>query len=130
MVREDIFNYTGFQFGGTFFYNCQQDCANMLLNGSSIKNQDFAESQSCLTISQNILFNCKRKSSKATQCHHSKNLNHHYLCILGLRFTHTQDKKSWFQRCISWVFQPAMIKSWKFRIRHLLLFVNMPMKLV
>ena len=48
----------------------------MLLNGCTIKDQD---SQSCLTISQTIVFNCKRKS-KASH-YHSRNLSHLCLCI-------------------------------------------------
>ena len=44
IVREDIFNSSGFQFNGTFVDNCQQESVptnlkylvSMLLNGSSI----------------------------------------------------------------------------------------------
>ena len=78
IVREDILNSNSFQFSGSFFPNCQQDSVStnfqylvsMLLNGSSIKDQDLVESQCSLTISQSILFNCKKKSSKTTSSHY------------------------------------------------------------
>ena len=88
IIQEDMINSKNFHFTGTFPPNCQEDSIptnrkyfiSMLLNGSSIKNQDSVESQSSLTICQTILFNCKRISPRqqlATQ----KRLNHHYLCI-------------------------------------------------
>ena len=68
IVREDILNSDVMQFNGSFGANCQQQSVptnvkylvSMLLNGCTIKDQD---SQSCLSISQTIVFNCKRKST-------------------------------------------------------------------
>ena len=59
IVRDDILNSNGFQFNGSFLPNCQENSVptnlkylvSMLLNGSSIKDQDSVESQSSLTIS-------------------------------------------------------------------------------
>ena len=76
IIREDILNSNITEFNGSFCADCQQQSVptnvkyfvSMLLNGCTIKDQD---SQSCLTISQTIVFNCKRKS-KASHYHSRK----------------------------------------------------------
>ena len=69
IVRKDILNSDVLQFNGSFGANCQQKSvptnvkylvSMFFLNGCTIKDQD---SQSCLSISQTIVFNCKRKST-------------------------------------------------------------------
>ena len=81
IIQEDIKNSKHFHFTGTFPPNCLEDSiptnlkyfiSMLLLNGSSIKNQDFVESQSSLTICQTILFNCKRKSPNSATSHYKK----------------------------------------------------------
>lgn len=71
IVREDIFKHEGFQFKGSFPEGCQEDSVPptlkhliaMILNGSNITNQSRQESQACLTISQALFFNSKKRSS-------------------------------------------------------------------
>ena len=65
IIREDILNSNVTEFNGSFCADCQQQSVptnvkyfvSMLLNGCTIKDQDL---QSCLTISQTIIFNCKK----------------------------------------------------------------------
>ena len=102
IIREDIINSNGFQFDGSFPPNCQQNSVpinlkylvSMLLNGSSIKDQESIESQSSLTISQAILFNCKRRSTKATS-RHSKKFEPPLPLYIGLK-VHTQTRSKSF----------------------------------
>ena len=69
IIRRDIFASHTFQFCGSFPSGCQQDSVpvnlkylmSMLLNGPSLKDQASADSQACLSISQMILFNCKKR---------------------------------------------------------------------
>ena len=101
IIREDILNSNHFQFNGSFFPNCQQDSVptnlkylvSMLLNGSSIKDQDSAESQSSLTISQAILFNSNKKPSK-TISRRFKKIEPPLPLYIGLKVhTQTRSKK-------------------------------------
>ena len=58
-IRKDIFDIPGYTFDGTFDADCQftsiprslQNLVSLLLNGTSIQDQDAQESQSCLSIS-------------------------------------------------------------------------------
>ena len=58
MVRQQIFNRQGFKFNGQFSSHCQQesvppqllDLISMVLNGTSIQDQESEVSQACLTI--------------------------------------------------------------------------------
>ena len=68
-IREDMFNFEGFKFSGSFPVKCQQASVppsliclvSMLLNGTNIKDQENGEvSQACLSIAQLILFNSKK----------------------------------------------------------------------
>ena len=115
IVREDIRNSTGFQFSGSFFPDCQQDSVptnlkylvSMLLNGSSIKDQDSAESQSSLSISQAILFNCRKKSVK-TSSRHSKIFEPPLPLYIGLK-VHTQTRS---KKLISELYQLGLSVSY------------------
>ena len=61
----------------------------MLLNGCTIENQD---SQSCLTISQTIVFNCNRQSKSSH--HHSRKFEPPLPLYLGLKMhAQTRSKK-------------------------------------
>ncbi len=99
IVRKDIFNSSGFQFNGSFDGNSQQEyvptnlksLVSMLLNGSSIKDQNSTQSQSCLTVSQAILFNCTARPSKPTSHHHSRKFEPPLPLYIGLK-VHTLSR--------------------------------------
>ena len=114
-----MFNSNNFQFNGCFVGNCHKiesvptnlkHLLSMLLNGSSIKDRNSPESQSCLTISQAIMFNCTTKPSKPSS-HHSRKFEPPLRLYIGSRFVHFLDLKSYFQSLVSWVFLFAMIGS-------------------
>lgn len=71
IIRNDIFSQEWFKFSGSFPPNCQEDClpttlkslVSLILSGPNLKDQDKKESQACLTISQLIFFNVKKRSS-------------------------------------------------------------------
>lgn len=97
IIHEDILNSNVTEFNGSFCADCQQQSVptnvkyfvSMLLNGCTIKDQD---SQSCLTISQTIVFNCKRKS-KASH-YNSRKFEPPLSLYLGLKMhTQTRSKK-------------------------------------
>ena len=75
IIRDDIANFNGFNFDGYFPPNCQQNSLptnlkyfiSFLLNGP---NTGLEESQSCLSISQTILFNCKKGKSSGVKHRH------------------------------------------------------------
>ena len=79
----------------------------MLLNGSSIKDQDSAESQSSLSISQAILFNCRKKSVK-TSSRHSKIFEPPLPLYIGLK-VHTQTRS---KKLISELYQLGLSVSY------------------
>ena len=68
IVRNDIFNYSGKKFSGTFSPNCQEDAlpaslkslVSMILKGPNLMDQDRHVSQPCLTIAQLMLHNAKK----------------------------------------------------------------------
>ena len=72
-IRNEMFQAESkFKFEGHFPSNCQKDSipyslkllVSMILNGPSLKNEEInIDSQNCLTISQLILFNAKKKDS-------------------------------------------------------------------
>ena len=72
IVRNDIFNHDHFKFSGSFPLKCQEDSlplslkslVSLILNGPNLKDQDRHESQVCLTISQLLLYNVKKRPSK------------------------------------------------------------------
>ena len=72
IVRNDIFNHDHFKFTGSFPPKCQtnslpsslKSLVSLILNGTNLKDQDRHESQACLTISQLILYNVKKRPSK------------------------------------------------------------------
>ena len=74
IIRKDIFNHQGFKFTGCFPEECQEDSlpssikslVSMILNGPNLKHQDKRDSQACLTISQCITYNTKKRSSDTT----------------------------------------------------------------
>ena len=69
IVRNEISQRTGFQFGVLFPASCQEQSVPstlkmliaMLLDGPDVKQQDSNDSQACLTISQTILLNFRKK---------------------------------------------------------------------
>lgn len=71
IVRGDIFDSNGFKFNASFPSECQQDSVptylkslvTMMLVGVDLKDQSSADSQACLTVSQTILFNCKKRAN-------------------------------------------------------------------
>lgn len=71
IVREDIFRSCGFNFSCSFPPDCQKNSvpANlnsmaMLMKGADLKDQDFKDSLACLTASQIILLNCKKRARR------------------------------------------------------------------
>lgn len=68
IIRNYIFGYEGFTFNGSFPSKCQEESVppslklfvSMLINGRNLKNQDTRDSQSCLTISQLMMYNSKK----------------------------------------------------------------------
>ncbi|KAG0714181.1 hypothetical protein GWK47_014618 [Chionoecetes opilio] len=75
IVREDIFRSCGFNFSGSFPPDCQKNSVpanlksmvTMLMKGADLKDQDCTDSQACLTASQIILFNCKKRARRDKQ---------------------------------------------------------------
>ena len=71
IIQNDVFNHQCLQFNGSFSPGCQQNSlpsslkslVSLILNGPNLKDQDKCEPQVCLTVSQVILFNMKKKSS-------------------------------------------------------------------
>ena len=71
IIRDDIFNHQGLKFTGSFLPGCQEDSlpfslkslVSLILNGPNLKDQDKHESHPCLTISQLLYYNVKKKSS-------------------------------------------------------------------
>ena len=77
IIRKNMFSHAGFKFTGSFAEECQESSLpaslklilSMILNGATLKDQK-QESQACLTISQAILFNAKKKASDAVKLRH------------------------------------------------------------
>lgn len=74
IVRNDMFGFEDqFNFSGSFTSKCQENSVPtslksliaMILNGTNIKDQEKHESQPCLTLSQTILFNSKKRVNNA-----------------------------------------------------------------
>ena len=106
IVRTDILQSNGFHFNGSFPSNCQQESLpttlksliTMLLEGADMMEQDSAESQACLTVSQMLLFNCKktkkRHSTTAAKVRHSLEYEPPLPLYIGLNIhTQTRSKK-------------------------------------
>ena len=80
MIREDIFNHQGFRFAGSFPETCQTDSLptslkvlmSLIINGTSLKNQEGKDNQASLTSGQILYFNVKKRPSpKARTIRHS-----------------------------------------------------------
>ncbi|KAJ8034517.1 hypothetical protein HOLleu_21393 [Holothuria leucospilota] len=102
IVRKDIFSSSGFHFDGSFYSGCQQDSTpanlrslvSMLLVGANLKNQEKVDSQACLTISQTIMFHCKRKPSTAGNFRPSRGNEPPLPLYIGMKIhTQTRSKK-------------------------------------
>ena len=101
MVRQQIFNRQGFKFNGQFSSRCQQesdppqllDLMSMVLNGTSIQDQESEDSKACLTIAQLILFHSKkrRNSSETKTVQHSHEREPPLPTSIGLN-VHTQTR--------------------------------------
>ena len=63
----------------------------MLLNGPNTKDQDSTDSQACLTLSQMIPFNCKKRSTTASESRHSLDLEPPLPLYIGIN-VHTQTR--------------------------------------
>ena len=104
IVREDIFKSKGFNFNGSFPSDCQQESlpttlkslVTMLLRRADLMDQDSADSQACLSVSQTILFNCKKpkKRDSAAKVRHSLEHEPPLPLYIGLNVhTQTRSKK-------------------------------------
>ena len=77
LVRGDIFESNGFKFNASFPSECQKDSVptylkslvTMILVGIDLKDQSSDDSQACLTVSQTILFNCKKRTPTVKSRH-------------------------------------------------------------
>ena len=75
IIRNDIFNHTGFTFTGSFPEKCQENSlpsslkylVSMIMNGSNLKDQDKCDSQACLTVGQCIVYNTKKRASRTAE---------------------------------------------------------------
>ena len=73
----------------------------MLLNGPNLRDQDSTDSQTCLTISQTIVFNCKKRGSTvANKSRHSLDYEPPLPLYIGMNVhTQTRSKKLITQLC-------------------------------
>ena len=104
VIRNDISSHKGFTFNGYFPKDCQKDSVptslrsliSMTLNGLDIKDQDKSESQSCLTISQTIIFNTKSRvyKSKTSKTRHTLSREQLLPLYLGLSLHSLTRSKS------------------------------------
>lgn len=77
IVWDDIFDSNGNNFNASFPSECQQysvptnlkSLVTMMLIGADQKDQSSADSQTCLTVSQTILFNCKKRATTGKSLH-------------------------------------------------------------
>ena len=91
-----MFDLEGFKFSGTFPESCQMDSVpeslktlvTMILFGPAYKKKD---SQACLSISQLLFFNSKKKDNQATYVSHSKEREPPLPIYLGL-MVHSQTR--------------------------------------
>ena len=80
IVRDDIFCSGGFNFDASFPSDCQQNSVpanlkslvTMLMKGADLKDQDCTDSLACLTVSQIIVFNCKKRARPEKKCSAAK----------------------------------------------------------
>ena len=102
IVRNEISQRTGFHFDASFPASCQEQSVPstlkmldaMLLNGPDVKQQESNDSLACLTISQTILFNFKKKGMAAGKSHHSMKYEPSLPLYIGLDIlTRLRSKK-------------------------------------
>lgn len=103
IIRPDIFRSNEFHFNATFPPNCQENSVpttlkmlvSMLLYGPGVNSQNSLETQETLTISQTIIFNCKKTPTKCVvQRRHSMSLESPLPLYIGLNVhTLTRSKK-------------------------------------
>ena len=103
IIRNDVFNHQCLQFTGNFPPSCQENSlpsslkslVSLILNGLNLKDQDKCESQACLTVSQVILFNMKKKCSDSTvKTRHTLHREPPLPIYVGLNIHHmTRSKK-------------------------------------
>uniref|UniRef100_UPI00358E26DF uncharacterized protein isoform X2 n=1 Tax=Myxine glutinosa TaxID=7769 RepID=UPI00358E26DF len=78
IIRQEIFTSERHPFDGSFTSDCEEKSVptslkllvSMLLNGANLKDQESADSQRCLTISELIAFNCQKRTSTTTKSRH------------------------------------------------------------
>ena len=116
IVREDMISSkaSGFTFNASFPTECQQNSVPttlkslvcMLLRGADLKDQELTDSQACLTVSQTILFNCKKRprtaknETSSTKSRHSLEYEPPLPLYIGLNIhTQTRSKKLITQLC-------------------------------
>ena len=117
IIRNDVFNHQCFQFTGSFPPHCQENSlpsslkslVSLTFNGPNLKDQDKCESQACLTVSQSILYNMKKKpSDSAVKTRHSLGHEPPLPIYIGLSIHHMTRSKKLIQRlyqmgiCISY----------------------------
>ena len=103
IIRNDVFNHQCLQFTGSFPPGCQENSlpsslkslVSLILNGPNLKDQDKCESQACLTVSQVILFNMKKKCCDSTvKTRHTLHHEPPLPIYVGLNIHHmTRSKK-------------------------------------
>ena len=99
LVRKEIVNYEGFHFDGEIPLGCQQlsvppllkTLVSMLLNGADLGDQDTADSQANLTVSQTILFNFKKHLSSSATSRHSMSREPTLPLYIGMKI-HTETR--------------------------------------
>ncbi len=99
-IRKDIFEHDKFKFSGHLPPNCQSDCIpynlklliSMIMFGPTLRSEESINSQACLTISQLVLFNVKKKSHTDQKYHrHSLDREPPLPIYLGLNI-HSQAR--------------------------------------
>lgn len=107
IVRDDISRSCGFNFSGCFPPDCQKNSVpsnlksmvTMLMRGADLKDQDSVDSQACMTASQIILFNYKKRARRdknitTTRSRHSLEFEPPLPLYIGLNLhTQTRSKK-------------------------------------
>ncbi|KAL7405136.1 hypothetical protein ABVT39_024257 [Epinephelus coioides] len=101
IVPCDIYNFTGFKLNASFPTECQQNSVpinlkslvTMMLVRADLKDQSSSDSQDCLTISQTILCNCKKRAPTNKRQHSLEYERPLPLCMGLSVHTQTRSKK-------------------------------------
>jgi len=105
IIQNDVFNHRWFQFTGSFPLDCQENSVPsslkslvfLIFNGPNLKDQDKCESQACLTVSQTILYNMKKRpSDSAVKTRHSVGREPPLPIYIGLVYITRPEAKNLF----------------------------------